>query len=148
MEIIKKLNNIIISSLAKTRFKDVPILSPDFSEPIQRPSIKILVSSDKDTKQNSCYFINDKSVKIHYFGVDVNDIRAENMEIGRIIMRGLLTSGITDSVTMTQNDGVLIVECEIETDMFYEEYSQPEAPGEDPPNYDIMEELDINLGGE
>lgn len=61
------INNQINDSLRNSIYENIPILAADLSEPIIRPSIKVLLEDSRAGKFNGNFFERDITCRIYFF---------------------------------------------------------------------------------
>jgi len=151
LEINKALNAKIKHALVKSEFKCVEIVASDLSEPIIRPSIKVFLDDDSGGKMNSCMKEQTLKCKVYFFASDLRKYKIENSKVKDLIKNEFLTPlKISDSfvidideIEAEISDTVLILSFDIET-----LENIPDEILDEGIDYEMMEELDINLESE
>lgn len=151
IEINKAINYKVKKALSDSEFSKVPIIASDLSEPVVRPSIKISLDDATTGKMNSCMKERTLTVRVYFFATDVNRSKLENTKVRDLIENEFLTPIKVsetfyidvDEVETMITDNVLILSCDIETLELI-----PENILDDGIEYDIMENLNFNLGSE
>ena len=148
LEINKAINEKIKHALTNTEFTTVPIIASDLSEPIVRPSLKIIFDDGTTGKFNSCMKERTLTVRVYFFATDLKKYKLENAKMQDLIENEFLTSIKVsntfyidvDEVEVTVSDTVLICSFNIET-----LESIPETIINNGIEYENIESLDVNL---
>lgn len=148
LEINQAINDKIIHSLSKSEFNTVKIIASDLSEPIIRPSLKVILDDGNTGKMNSYMKERTLQVKVYFFASDLKKHKIENTKVQDLIENEFLTPiKVTetfyidiDEVNSTVSDTVLICSFNIET---LEDI--PEIIIDDGIDYEPMENLYLEL---
>lgn len=143
LEINKAINEKIKHALNNTEFATVPIIASDLSEPIVRPSFKIIFDDGTTGKFNSCMKERTLTVRVYFFATDLKKYKLENIKMQDLIENEFLTPIKVsdtfyidvDEVEVTVSDTVLICSFNIET--------LEDIP--DITEYENIENLNMNL---
>ncbi len=149
-EIKKAIKNKIENALFSSEFATVSIVASDLSEPIERPSIKILLDNTKSARLNK---LKERTltVRVYFFATNLREYAIENMKIEELIENEFLTPIKVndtfyievDEVESVVSDTVLI--CSFDLEMLED---IPEEIIDEGVNYEPMENLNINLESE
>lgn len=90
MQINKAINNTIESALVDTDFKDVEIVAKDFTDGIQRPSLKVGFDNSKTGKFNKQLKERTLTVRVYFFAKDKNYYKIDNLKMQDIIENAFL----------------------------------------------------------
>ena len=145
LEINKAINDKIVHALADSEFSTVPIIASDLSEPITRPSLKVVFDDGNTGKFNSCMKERTLTVRVYFFATDLRKYKIENTKVQDLIENEFLTPiKVTDTfyidvdeIDSNTSDSVLICSFEINT---LENIPELILDGEE---YEPMENLNI-----
>lgn len=151
LEINKGINEKIKHALANSEFSIVPIIASDLSEPIVRPSLKVILDDATTGKMNSRMKERTLTCRVYFFASDLRKYKIENTKIQDLIENEFLTPiKVTDTfyieiddVETTVSDTVLICSFDIET---LEDI--PDEILDDGIEYENMENLYLNIESE
>lgn len=122
LQITKAVNDKIKSALTGTAFSAVQIVASDVSEPIIRPSIKVMLEDSSNGKFNAQCREKTLTFRVYFFAQNINKYRIDNLKMQDIIenafLDGLYVDGAyipTDSVESEVVDTVLICSFDIYT---------------------------------
>lgn len=82
--ILKSVNQNILNALANTDYKDVEIISKDFTDGIIRPSIRVLYNSNSG-KYNASLKERLLNIKILFYAKDKNNYNLDNINMQDIL---------------------------------------------------------------
>lgn len=150
LDINKSINEKIKDALASSEFSTVPIIASDLSEPIVRPSLKVILDATGG-KMNSCMKERTLNVRVYFFATDLKKYKIQNMKVAELIDNEFLTPLVVndsfyidiDEVEANTSDTVLICSFNIET---LEDI--PEIILDDGVEYENMENLYLDLESE
>lgn len=90
LQITKAVNNTVKTALENTEFSDIPLVASDVSEPITRPSIKIMLEQSTNGKYNSRCREKDLTFRVYFFAENPHKYRIDNLKMQDIIENALL----------------------------------------------------------
>lgn len=141
-DVNKSVNNTIKNIIKNVFDYDVPIVAEELKEPIQRPSLKIIIEDNKNGKLN--YFFQQKNMTVYVYFFAKNETRSkfDNIKVQNAIEQTLL-DGITindmwfdiEEVHFDNSDGILCCSFDLE---IIEEIERKQTD-------DYMEELKTKL---
>lgn len=109
MQINKSINDTITNALVGTDFKDVPIVAKDFTDGIQRPSLKVSFDNAKTGKFNNQSKERTLTTRVYFYAKDKNKYKIDNLKMQDIIENAFLEDiQVTDSfyLPIINEDGV------------------------------------------
>lgn len=123
LDINKAINEKIKHALAGSNFNTVPIIASDLSEPIVRPSIKVILDDGSSGKMNSCMKEQILRCRVYFFASDLKKYKIENMKVRDLIQNEFLMQLVVsdtfivdiDEIEASTSDTVLICSFDIET---------------------------------
>lgn len=140
---VNKSVNDTIKNIIKNVFDyDVPIVAEELKEPIQRPSLKIMIEYNKNGKLNYFFQQKNMTVFIYFFAKNENRSKFDNIKVQNAIEQTFL-DGITindmwfdiEEVHSDNADGILCCSFDLE---IIEEIERKQTD-------DYMEELKTKL---
>ena len=148
LEINKAINEKIKHALAYSEFYEVPIIASDLSEPIVRPSLKVVFDDCNTGKFNSCMKERNLTCRVYFFATNLKKYKIENIKVQDLIENEFLTPIKVgdkfyidvDEVETTVSDTVLICSFDIGT-----LENIPELILDDGEEYEPMENLNLNI---
>lgn len=148
LEINKAIDDKIKNAFTNSEFSTVPIIASDSSEPIVRPSFKILLDDATTGKFNKNLKERTLTVRVYFFATDIKKYKIENTKVQDLIENEFLTPLVVndkfyidiDEVEANTSDTVLICSFNIET---LEDI--PEIIIDDGIEYEPMENLNLDL---
>lgn len=120
MEITGAVNDTILAALVGADLSAVPLLASDVSEPIKRPSIKVMLEATSNGLFNAQCREKNLTYRIYFFAKDLNKYRMDNLKMQEILegafLDGLSVKGAhipIASIESTIADTVLVCTVEL-----------------------------------
>lgn len=150
LEINKKIIEHFKNEFKNTYFENVEISAQDVSEPIVRPSLKVILEAFNPTKFNKYLTQRSLTFRLYFFAKDFEKPKIDNLKMIDAIETGLLKdikitdtfilSIVEDETDFVETDGVLICTIVFET---LEDI--PQLIVDDGVEYENMENLDLEM---
>lgn len=85
IQIAKAVNDTILTALSGTDLSSVPVVASDVSEPIVRPSIKVMLEGTSSGLFNAQCREKSLTYRIYFFAKDANKYRVDNLKMQEIL---------------------------------------------------------------
>lgn len=146
IQINKAINNTIQSALIGTEFKDVEIVSGDFTDGIIRPSLRVTFDNAKTGKFNKQLKERTLTIRVLFYCKDKNKYKLDNFIMQDIIENAFLEDiKVTDTFYMPiiSEDGVESEVVDTVLQCSFDLYSLEEIIDNTP--YENMEDINLKI---
>lgn len=148
LEVNKAVNDRLKAALVGTDFSSVPIVAEDISEPIVRPSLKVGIEYGLNNRFNANCRERSLTCRIYFFAQNRNKYKFDNANMQDILENAFLEDLEIEEVFFVSIDNF---ESEVSDTVLtcnFDLYAVELLPDTDSVNFELMEELNLEMESE